>query len=142
YTIGITNLFAAEGWNSYTSTYPRQWRLIITNDVTVVFLRTNDANQEVILSSNRFAPGKVITYLDAGSWTNFPANGAKAALSKQAISFKIPLQTNMSLPILTNAYIQSAYGFGIPGPSVGKGVFPIARWYVRVSNKFRYILED
>ena len=149
YTLACSNVFAVEAWNSYSNVYPRPLRLIVSNDTTFVLYSTNIlSNQKVILQSNRFTLGWVTNFL-VGEWTNYPAaQGGAIPEEEAAKSFQIPLttinNTNFSL-ISTNAMIiQSPRGFGdFPtSENVADHPFPNLRWWLSVSSRMRYILED
>ena len=142
YTMAVSNRFAVEAWNSWSNTYPRSLRLIVTNEMSWV-LYTSNLNNRIVLASNRFARVSV-TNMVPGTWGGFYSIGGTVPIEVATGSFQIPLQDNSSR-IMTNAmFVQSPMGFGgFPqSPNIAANPFPNIRRWAKMDNRVRYILED
>ena len=128
YLIGISNLFAAEAWNSYLTPYPRELSMEVSDEASVQI--TNAAGLKLNLP---------MTF--AGSYTNLAANFWKGR------EFKLPLyqQTNL---VPTCRYLFKNLSFETVGTNyyftetqdqIG---FPVPDWQFSLSNKFQYVLTD
>ena len=128
YLIGISNLFAAEAWNSYLVPYPRALSLEVTDEAVVSI--TNIAGLKLTLP---------LTFV--GSYTNLAAN------FWQGREFKLPLfQQKIVLP--TCRYLFQSQSFETVGTNLyfteteNMIGFPVPDWQFSISNKFEYVLTD
>jgi hypothetical protein len=123
YILGISNLIAAEVWNSYQAPYPRPLAIEIGNTTTVRL--TNQAGLNLTLP---------MTF--AVTATNIPPGGWKG---KQ---FLLPVyaQTNILEP---SAYQSATRSFVPLGPdNIFEPGFPTPDWHLSLSNQFVYVLTD
>lgn len=145
--VGISNVFAFEGFNSYPSNYARAVQVIAANDMTISFGYTNDAILDLRGSNiSIHVTLAAVTNLDPGAWLGY---GDHLSNPTNA-SFVLPLQTNITL--LPDSYFRTE-----PGPTfatnvnVGAGLFQgfeqtgrfqLPQLNLSVSNRIRFILID
>jgi hypothetical protein len=133
FIVGISNVFGAEFWNSYTSNYPRPVDIIATNFCTLSL--TNDYG---FSSSSIFVAGGQISTNLWPAWNPSrvtpPANGLW--------SFLVPLRT--SHVVLTD----SIYRFGanqfvpLTEPFERPSSFAFPRWGLTITNRLLAISKD
>ncbi len=128
YTIGISNVFGAEFWNSYRTPYPRALELRVHVDVDIVL-------------SNQVRT--IRRYTGTLGYTNtIPANQWLGG------QFRVPFYTNiMFLPM--SAYFSNGNLVGLLTNRVVTGNlfdttpgFPIPAWYLAVTNRVKAALID
>jgi hypothetical protein len=124
YILGISNLFAVEGWNSYNKPYPRQLVLDVTNMVYLTI--TSGSNPVPVYQYLNLQGAQAL--LPPGFWTGQ--------------QFLLPL--NRQEIILTNSiYRFLSRTFEPVGRSnIYEPGFPIPDWHLTISNQFRYALTD
>src|SRR5207245_140515 len=135
YLVAISNVFAVEAWNSYTTNFPRPLDLYVTNELSIVM--TNEYPTVLPLRSNSMTLRQIIPVpINANTWQGF----VNPQYAQQ--SFRIPLLTNVIF--LTNSvYRQRPPGFTNLTAVFERGVgFPVPQWGLSVSNRLRYILVD
>lgn len=150
FTIGISNVFAFEAWNSYVSNYSRAVDLVVANDVTIAFNFTND------VPNDPRGGGSVARYYLTTNLLSIPANawrgtgpdlGQPTAVAR---SFIVPLQTNIIY--LSNSIFrtESTPAF-VPHTNIGvnlfrgyeqTGKFHIPQFTYAVSNRIRFMMVD
>lgn len=134
YTIGISNVFSVEGWNSYSNAYPRSLELIAVADLTASL--TNELG--MVLVTNRRSAGAVLT-LPAETWPGW------INPSQPQLSFVLPLDPSTnSFMFLPNAtYRENPPHFEVLSHvfQLNSG-FPVPRWWLSLNTRLRYVLVD
>jgi hypothetical protein len=154
YSIGISNVFGMEAWNSYQTNYPRRLQMLPHHQIEIVLWGVNSLNQSVMLSSNFFTTNYPMD-IDPNTWAAGVRN-LDGVLSYPAASFVVPRQDTVAL-FGTNStnfgFLHATVGFDsvpqnlgvnfhrVPGPQY-QGVFPVPRWWVQVRSRLRYLLFD
>lgn len=147
YVVGVSNVFAFEGWNSYPSNYARAVQVIAANDMTISFGYTNDAVLDLRGSNiSIHVTLAAVTNLDPGAWLG---HGDHLSNPTNA-SFVLPLQTNITL--LPDSYSRTEPGpFFTTNIIVGAGLFQgfeqtgrfqLPQFSLSVSSRIRFILLD
>ena len=142
YLLGISNVLGVEGWNSYTSAFPRSLELM-----AVVDQFGTVSNESVVVTG---PDGSLLSHVYSFSMiSNFPSQ-AWPAFSNNAVdgSFTIPLFTNYWF--LSNCQ----YQFGT-GPEMARFVslsgifessspskFSVPHWWLSLRTRLRFILVD
>ena len=130
FDFALTNAFAVEAWNSYTNSYGRPLRLVVTNEVSVVL--TNETSITLLAVSN-LAFGNDTT---VASWSGW---GAKKFTDK---SFVVPLQ--VEIPLTNGIYGKDNNGaifFRNLDPQTW-GVTIAPRLWMTLQSKIRFVLID
>jgi hypothetical protein len=138
YTMGISNVFAIEAWNSYSAPYPRNLDIVAVADViTMVTNETGicrDQNNNFLSVTSSFP---VVTNVLASSW-----NGYVNSQSRQ--SFVFPLGaisdlflTNSDFAFNLNRFVQAG-----STPTDPPNFFPIPHWKVLLRQRVRFALLD
>ena len=136
FIVGISNVFGAEFWNSYTKTYPRPVEVVVTNSCSLGL--TNDFAYKH--GSNLIAFG--VTNLT--TWPAWKPNVTKPA---GPWSFMVPLRTNhIILPDSTYRHSTASFvpitsplasSFESPQPQLW---FP--RWGLTITNRVVAIIKE
>jgi len=133
YTIGISNSFGVEAWNSYSAAFARPLQMIASVDVAMS--ATNEAGIPIgpdgLALSNTYS-GTVVTNIPATTWSGF-------ASATSAVSFIVPVVTNYRF--LSN----SPYAF--TSNSFTNGTDPVnyfrnLQLRVNMRTRVRYALVD
>jgi hypothetical protein len=134
YVVGISNAFGVELWNSYTSSYPRDVTIYVTNEMSMLI--TNDMG---LTYPTNIPIGTNFT-IPANTWQGAPQtlNGsAKAGLI-------LPLITNFVF-VPDSVYSATPVGFTtnlhvgyLPGVPTDRS----PQWALYVTNRVRLILQD
>jgi hypothetical protein len=134
YVVGISNVFSVELWNSYTSTYPRDVSIYVTNELTMKL--TN--NWGVALFSN----------VDIGTSIFLPANVWPAS----AVNITPNTSAALILPLFTDfvfvpdsVYLANPPSFTTNLNAAFDGLTPTDRapqWGLSVTNRLRVIMQD
>ena len=131
YIMGISNLAGIEAWNSYTQSFPRPVRMLVTNSVTMAL--TNQSGQII------WPPSGAPFVRTAGLLTNI--NGS-AWLGKQLL---VPIATNVmflsnsvylsqSTPHFFDARTNSVFDKALGNPT--------PQWGLGITNRLQYIVLD
>ena len=129
YTLSVSNVLGAEGWNPYPNSYPRAAQLTVSNAVTVVF--TNEVSIQAgalfrAVSSIDFSPSSWPPYMPAG-----PNTGIMLPLPINLVSLN-----NAAYRFFFNTFGNPTNGYeNIPG-------FLIPTSVVTVTNRMVYVLTD
>ena len=136
YILGISNLFAAEAWNSYFADYPRTTKLEVTNIATVritnqfrslFFRQTNSGNAWLLDRTSPLTTWK-------GNKFKLPLYDQQVLVAPSRFLFRAP----------TNEYpweiiSGTNYYYTETEDQIG---FPVPDWQFSISNQFLYILTD
>jgi hypothetical protein len=141
YSMGISNAFSIEAWNSYATAYPRPLELVAAVDV--ITRVTNEFGQVCRDKNNNFlsitSSVPAITNIVASAWKGF------LSLSPQSRqSFVFPLGTRAFL-FLTNSdygYLQNRFFQSGSTPTDPQNYFPVPRWKVLLRPRVRFALMD
>jgi hypothetical protein len=125
YILGISNLFAAETWNSYKAPYPRAGQIDVSNYVTVTL-----TNNYGLLYTTNFAVAATTNWV-AGSWPQ--------------LEFRLPLQSN-AVVLTDGVYYFSSNRFVPVGTNQYEDAtwltpaysLPLPYWILTVSNQLTY----
>jgi len=137
YTVGISNVFGVEAWNSYSNAFPRALRMVVAAEVITSMTNEFGAVRgwNGLWLSNSF-PSTAVTNIPAMAWSGF--NKAQSP-----ISFVIPISTNYL--VISNApysFSQRQFlGSGL-GPNDPANEFPIPHWALSLKTRLRFILVD
>jgi hypothetical protein len=143
YELGISNMFAAQAWNSYAAAYPRPLQAVVAADATLSL--TNEfgtiMNQFGTVVSNVFPAVTPAAPLVYATWPGYQRSAASP------VSFKIPLFTNNMF--LTNSfYVQDGTPGGTHFASEQTAVWDQANTYrvphfwLNLRTRLRFILVD
>jgi hypothetical protein len=134
YVVGISNVFGVELWNSYTSTYPHDVRIYVTNELTMTL--TN--NWGFALATNVEIGTNIL--LPANLWPGSPvylAPNTRAGLI-------VPLLTNFVF-VPDSVYLANPPAFttnlniGFDGMT---RTDEAPQWGLSVTNRLRVIMQD
>lgn len=130
YILGISNIFAIEGWNSHARVVPGQVRLLLTNQVSMALVQSNRIiwpnNQQPLVRLLSAEPNRRVII-------GWPTN-----------SYVIHLMTNVVF--LTNAIYSSQTGFRPSVPAFFEYRVDLMNRtnpvYLCVTNRLQYMLVD
>ena len=134
YIMSVSNIFGAEAWNFYPTTFTNSVTLVISNQVSVTI--TNNYNFGMNMVFN------MATNWPIDSWPGWPGYGRTGG-------FMIPLFTNtISLPISYwsesteqfVAFLNGTTGF-LPSDLQQTG-WPVHAWTLNITNNLMYALVD
>lgn len=130
YIVGISNVMAAEVWNSYRSNYTRPVEIIVANDLSLTLTNSDGLR----LTTNFVAGGYTVTNV-------WPGTGL--ASQPNAASFIIPFRLDVNFPA-ASVYRQHPPGLStnLTLPFERTVGFPVPQWGVAVTNRLRVILRD
>jgi hypothetical protein len=144
YTMGISNVFSIEAWNSYATPYPRNLQMYAFADLVTAV--TNEAG--ICRDPNN---NYLTNVYSIGAWTNIPISTwagfrgvANVPLSVQVASFRFPMSLQAYL-FLTNSDFAFNQNRFLPSSSVTTdpmNFFPTPRWKVKLTARARFILVD
>ena len=143
YTMGISNVFSVEAWNSYGTTYPRLLQMIAIADVITAV--TNEAGTCLGLNNLPLTNIYSVTTnipIPASSWAGF--QGANVAMPILRASFRFPLGAQ-SYRFLTNSDFTFNQNRFLPSgmiPTDPANYFPVPRWKVKLTARTRFALID
>lgn len=130
YELGISNFFGLEAWNSYTSTFPADLELRITNRATVALTSGNlpVTAAAPLINAPWSLPYQTNIIISAGFWAGqqfrTPLSNLVVSLPDSQFHFLAP---NFR-PIQTNVALE---------PTVG---FPVPDWKLYVTNRVQFVL--
>ena len=148
FLLSVSNMFAFEAWNSYSSDYGRSIEIHVANDMLIGLAMTNDAALD---PRGNAAAVRLPLYQNS---MPIPANGWKGYGPRisdvRPASFKIPLRANFTY--LTNSHFRTIGGPHFnpimkDGPVDEYGFeqdqgFHIPQFNLSVSNRIRFIMID
>ena len=123
YILGISNLFAVENWNSYTSTYPESLDLQI-GLLSTVSLTNQPGMQQA-------------STLTFGLFTNYPANTWSGGQFRLPVFQQQILLTNSAYNFGSNTFLP----IGVTNYETNIG-YPLPDWVLSVSNRLVYVLSE
>ena len=133
YTLGISNYFGVEAWNSYQARYPRAVDLVVSNVTTLILKNDRGYQQQQTFTSAN------ATNVPARGWLGYNQQVAPMA----AKSFIMAMNTNEVF--LTNSvYRFSDNTFTSIGANVFEAYpgFPVPYWVLTVSNRLTYWMTE
>ncbi len=138
YILGMSNVFAIESWNSYSTPYTRPWSITGSNTVTVTI--TNGLGLQYVTNfSFAFATnGTTWPGWQKDDTNSFllPLYAGPIVLSNGVYSF---LQ-NRFIPVSTNRFEDSTL---LTDPVTSQpSPFPLPYWVVNISNQIVYAFSD
>jgi hypothetical protein len=138
YTMGISNVFAIEAWNSYGTPYPRNLELVAVADVITTVSNEagicRDQNNNLLSVTSSFP---VVTNILTSTW-----KGYAGPQSRQ--SFVFPLGARSYL-FLTNSDFAFNLNRFLPSsqtPLDPPNNFPVPHWKVMLRPRVRFALID
>ena len=139
YTLGITNVFGIEGWNSYsnhpTNAYPRQLDMHVRHQYQIGLWDHSVINRSGValprlLTNLVSRPFNQITKLDRGEW--------------RGREFKVPL--NAGATTITNSIYSTGLKRFFPANRAFTNVFEtgfaVPDWKLHITNRVQYFLVD
>lgn len=125
YVLGISNLFAAEAWNAYSTPYSNELTLEVRNLAHVSV--TNQAGLSYVPTVSLMSSGPMT--LPSNFW--------------QGGEFKLPLFTNVVL-LPNSAYKFATQSFDpLSTNQFERGIgYPLPEWFLALSNRFWFILSE
>lgn len=134
YEFGITNSFGVESWNSYTNTYGRPLRLIVSNFITLTIVTNLYGNPPGTQVSVVQAFGNNVLFTPPTGWPGW----AHRDFNLPDQSFQVPLY---ALNNYTNAnYLNTGVVVPIAPSQWTTSVLP--RMWLTYSFELRYVLID
>ena len=134
YTLGITNVFGMEAWNSYTSTYPRRLAMDVRQSYQIGLWDhgiTNRAGQVLPV---------LITNLVSRPYRNFTTLKSNWLGGE----FKVPLRA--ATTTVTNSIYSTARKRFYPAnrafTNVFESGFAVPDWKLHITNRVQYFLLD
>ena len=134
YTLGITNVFGMEAWNSYTSTYPRRLAMDVRQSYQIGLWDhgiTNRAGQVLPV---------LITNLVSRPYRNFTTLKSNWLGGE----FKVPLRA--AIATVTNSIYSTARKRFYPAnrafTNVFESGFAVPDWKLHITNRVQYFLLD
>ena len=128
YILGISNLFAAEAWNSYLAPYTRALSMEVANVATIRI--TNGDGLDLTLPQ---VLSGIVTNLGSNTWQGrqflLPLYQQEVLLPPSRFLF----QSGTFEPVGTNYYFTETES------DIG---FPVPDWQFSISNQFLYVLTD
>ncbi len=142
YILGISNVLAAEFWNSYRSNYTRPVEILVANDMSLALTNSDGLR---VTRPHLIVSGCVS--LPTGTNLGWPGTGTSSW--PNTTSFVIPLWTNLDFPAPSvyrratrtlEATATTPAGVAIPFET-SQG-FPLPQWGVAVTNRLQCIVRD
>ncbi len=136
YSLGVSNSFGVELWNSYTKAYPRALTITVSN-FTVATL-TNDYDGYILQISNQSV---ILSNRAAGSWAGRGGIGSSA----DPESFIVLNPTNNTfLPDSMYRFLTSPPRFVPINTNNFENVpnYPVLNWYLNLSNRMACLIEE
>jgi hypothetical protein len=135
YTLGITNVFGIEGWNSYTNAYPRQLGLDIRHQYQIGLWDHSVTNRSGI------AVPRLLTNLISRPYNKFTRLRANEWRGRE---FKVPL--NAAATTITNSIYSTGLKRFFPANRAFTNVFEtgfaVPDWKLHITNRVQYFLVD
>ena len=133
YVVGISNVVGLEAWNSYTSSYPRNLRLITSVNMTAIL--TNELGFGTMIYSNK--TGLVRTM-------DIPANTWKGWTVPNTAPYSMQIPLTNAFSFLTNStYIPRPPWFLPQTHEFERGTsFYVPRWWLKLNTRLQFILLD
>ncbi|HJO08938.1 MAG TPA: hypothetical protein QGH16_03755 [Verrucomicrobiota bacterium] len=135
YTLGITNVFGIEGWNSYTNAYPRRLRMDVRYQYQIGLWDHSVTNKSGI------ALPQLLTNL-----TSKPYNKSIQLTPNEwrGREFKVPL--NAGVTTITNSIYSTARKRFFPAnrafTNVFESGFSLPDWKLHITNRVQYFVVD
>jgi len=134
YTLGITNVFGIEGWNSYTNAYPRRLAMDIRHQYQIGLWDHSVTNQSGI------ALPRLLTNLVSTPYNKF----AELQKKWRGREFKVPL--NAAATTITNSIYSTGLKRFFPANRAFTNVFEagyaVPDWKLHITNRVQYFLVD
>jgi hypothetical protein len=138
YTMGISNVFAIEAWNSYVTPYPRNLELVAVADVITSVTNEagicRDANNNFLSAISSYP---VITNIVASSW-----RGYTNSQSRQSFVFPLGARTYLFLTNSDFSFNQNRFLPASQTTTDPQNFFPVPRWKVLLRPRVRFALLD
>ena len=133
YTIGISNAFGVEAWNSYSATFARPLQMFVAVDLIMAITNQsgNSTGPDGTPLSNIFS-ASIVTNIPGTSWAGFSSPSS-------AVSFVVPIFTNYWF--LTNSsyvFSQNAFANGTDPANF----FPNLELSVNANARVRFAVVD
>lgn len=139
YTMGISNVFAIEAWNSYSTPYPRPLEIVAVADVITKV--TNEFGQVCRDMNNNFLSTTtsfpVVTNIVASAWRGFTSPQSRQSFVFPLGSRAYLFLTNSDYSFLQNRFLQAGSISTDP-----QNQFPIPGWKVILRPRVRFALLD
>ena len=136
--LSISNLFAAEIWNSYSNAFSNDFRVFVSNNFSALLVNAADG------SSTPFNASSVSDYpifFRTGTNKNWHFQPNRPSIGGYAGGFMVPLYTN--LVILTNSrYTGKGFDNATNSYLPRTGQLPVADWRLIVSNRLTYVASS
>jgi hypothetical protein len=144
FTVGVTNTFGVEAWNSYATNFPRSLRMVVIPELTVAV--TNLETRKLLnpATSSYVSPG-VPTTIPANAWQGYNPG-------REGLSFVLPLASGPGVPytnivFVSNAtYSASSDTFvpltGIFERTPGTTNLHVPHWQLNLRTRLYYALVD
>jgi hypothetical protein len=138
YTMGISNVFAIEAWNSYGTPYPRNLELVAVADVITTVTNEagicRDANNNFLSMTSSFP---VITNILASTWF-----GYKSPQARQSFVFPLGARSYLFLTNSDFSFNQNRFLPTSQIPTDPQNFFPVPHWKVMLRPRVRFALLD
>jgi hypothetical protein len=140
FALSVSNSIGTEAWNSYSNTFPRGLRLIVTNEYSLQITNTNALG----FATNLYFAAGSDGVLAASTWMGY---NTLLPYMPNASSFRVPVNTNLTLAQPNILRLQSASGFtNVTNErflmAAEAGPYPLPRWRVNLTTRLRYALVD
>ncbi len=131
--VGISNVVGLEAWNSYTSSYPRNLRLVTSASMTAVL--TNELGYGTVIYKNTNVQGRTI---------DIPFNTWKGWTVPNTAPYSMQIPLTNAFSFLTNStYIPQAPWFVPQTHEFARGTpFYVPRWWLNLNTRLQFILLD
>ena len=150
FTVGISNAFAFELWNSYAANYNRDSQVLVANDVTMSLNYTNDPQYDLKGGISSIRANFAASVAVPGATTPWYGYGGDIGSPARA-SFQVPMNTN--IVFLPDSIFRTASGNTIftTNNRVGlnlvsgfeeTGKFHLPQFDFSTTNRIRCILID
>jgi hypothetical protein len=137
YSIGISNVFAVEAWNSFSNSFPRALKMTVQAETILVVTNETGAivtGPDGLLLSNLFSVA-VTTNRPASNWAGSGSSGIPLSSS-----FIIPVVAH-DLPLPNSDYQHDLARFSTNASDLDN-IFPIPRLWVNLKTRLRFALVD
>jgi ankyrin repeat protein len=135
YSLGITNVFGIEGWNSYTNAYPRRLGMDIRHQYQIGLWDHSVTNK-----SGTALP-RLLTNLVSRPYWKFTTLNNNQWLGRE---FKVPL--NAAATTITNSIYSTGLKRFFPANRASTNVFEtgfaVPDWKLHITNRVQYFLVD
>ena len=144
FVVGISNMFGVEAWNSYSTAFPRDLRMVVIPDLTVA-LTNLETGKLLNPTTWRYVSPVVATNIPANTWPAYNPG-------RESTSFVLPFASGSGVPytnkvFLSNSTYRASSDTFVPLSGTfertpGTTNLHVPHWQLTVRNRLRFALVD